>query len=626
MRAVLLLLAAAAALPAVDVCRDVPLYEPCEIAIELTDAEAAEHSNPYASVELRAEFRSPDGGRTKVMSGFFDGGRVFRIRFSPDFVGRWDLRLLSNLESVDHKTFSFQATEARTPGFIEVFNTRYFRYSTANTAHYWMGDTSLTFATIPWDTFRAIVDQRADQNFNHMRGLVLGAADSAKVVLADPDLPRLDHFQELDRRVAYLSGKGFTVDLMFAGADNELADLLPRRRQRERYIRYVLARYAAYNVTWQGLREFETYEEGRKLLKEIYGYVDEWDPYRHPRSTGTLATSSPLADDGWMTYITQQTSSAGLMAVDYESHVMPVVNAELGYEDSGAGANTPDHVSGDEMRRRVWRAAIRGHFVTFANTGTAGIEGVPVDARWADSPGARSMTLLWDFFNQTRWFDLQPYYGVNGGAALSLQYAPYLAEEFKGVEYIVYQEEPGAVELMVPKAGYDVSWYSPVDGSWYDQKKRFKGERFRSPSPDDTQDWVLYVRREGKKQSFNQKYYLEARGVKPKEVETGRSEVPFKIQFPDVDALTAGDDPEFNATLTKSSTAAKRMSWVWTAEVAGSGYSVRVIGTEQFGRFRIPENLTDVYPATLSIRLLGLDGAGRLFEAFRAYRLERPSQ
>jgi len=400
----------------VRICDSAPLYEPCEIALRMTDAEAAEHANPYVSVELRAEFRSPKGGRTKLVSGFWDGGSEYKIRFSPDAEGRWDLRILSNLPSVDGKTFSFQATPARTNGFVRVFNSRYFRYDAPETAHYWMGDTCYRLATIPWETFRALVDKRAEQKFNHLRGLVLGWDDHAAEVLAEPDFPKVEHFRELDRRVAYLSEKGITFDLLMAGDRNQLAELLPERRQRERYVRYLAARYAAYNITWQGVQEFEEYEQGRALLKEVMGYVMEWDPYDHPRSTHTLDTSSPLAEDGWMTYIVQQSSEAGLAAIDYETNLMPVVNAEFGYENSGAGASHEHHVSSDEFRRRLWNAAARGLFPTFGNTGTYGGRQFDVDLAYADSPGARYMTILYDFFTQTRWFDLQPYYKVEGAS------------------------------------------------------------------------------------------------------------------------------------------------------------------------------------------------------------------
>jgi len=46
---------------------------------------------------------------------------------------------------------------------------------------------------------------------------------------------------------------------------------------------------------------------------------------------------------------------------------------------------------------------------------------------------------------------------------------------------------------------------------------------------------------------------------------------------------------------------------------------------KQYGKFRLPENLARRYPATLSVRLLGLGGAGRLFEAFKAFTLEKPA-
>jgi hypothetical protein len=230
------------------------------------------------------------------------------------------------------------------------------------------------------------------------------------------------------------------------------------------------------------------------------------------------------------------------------------------------------------------------------------------------------MGILYDFFAQTRYFDIQTYYRVEGGPALSMHYTGYDGETSVGVEFIVYVEGGGAVDLILPKNGYDVSWFNPVDGSWLDDKKKFKGERFRSPGPPDpSHDWVLYIRREGKKERMNKSFFLEARGVKMKEVEARAAESPFAIQFPDGNELVAGQEYEFSATLTKSTAAAKRMLYVWLAEASGSDQAARVLGTTQFGRWKLPESLADRYPGTLQIRLLGVDGAGNLFESFRAF-------
>src|SRR5690348_9969631 len=53
------LLLSALWLNAQTVCGPTAVYSPCEIVFELTQAESAAHPNPYKTVELRAEFRSP---------------------------------------------------------------------------------------------------------------------------------------------------------------------------------------------------------------------------------------------------------------------------------------------------------------------------------------------------------------------------------------------------------------------------------------------------------------------------------------------------------------------------------------------------------------------------------------
>ena len=357
--------------------------------------------------------------------------------------------------------------------------------------------------------------------------------------------------------------KGLAVDLILAGGDGELVRLFPRRRQRERYIQYVAARYAAFNVTWQGVLEWESYAEGRELLKEIAAALDKYDPYEHPKTTAAAVSSAALAYDGWQDFMTQNTVDPALAAIEFETQPAPFVNTRIGIEGGG--------VSADEMRKRAWTAAVRGQYVTFAHSGTAGIDGRAVDAQFADSPGARQMTLLADFFEQTRYFDLLPHHRVVGGAGLALQLVPYRAEEPIGVEYIVYAEKPGTIELAMPRHEYKVSWYNPIDGSWLDEKKKFKGERFTAQTPNDAHDWVLYVRREGKKQNYNKSFKLESKKAKLRTVETNPAELPFAIQFPTESELTAGREHEFNATLTKSTIARQAHALVVDGRDGGVG-------------------------------------------------------
>ena len=81
----------------------------------------------------------------KSCRGSGDGRADVRLRFAPDFAGRWDFRIISNLESAAKKTGSFDGRSATDPRIRRVFNTRYFKYANSLTPHYWLGDTMLNF-------------------------------------------------------------------------------------------------------------------------------------------------------------------------------------------------------------------------------------------------------------------------------------------------------------------------------------------------------------------------------------------------------------------------------------------------------------------------------------------------
>ena len=95
------------------------------------------------------------------------------------------------------------------------------------------------------------------------------------------------------------------------------------------------------NMTWQGVEKYEEYENGRKFLREINTYIERLDPYKHPRSTHTVTTSSPLLGDGWMNYVIQRSSDGNLATVEFAIFPVPFVNAGVAPEANGAG--TPAH-------------------------------------------------------------------------------------------------------------------------------------------------------------------------------------------------------------------------------------------------------------------------------------------
>src|ERR1035438_5729237 len=123
MRIVLLALVAAGALGAQEVspCNQTPAYSTCELVFELSEAAAAKHPEPYKTVDLKAEFRSPRH-RTLALPAYWDGGRRMVVRFAPTEAGDWAYRVASNMPEFDGKTGSFAAAASPSPGFIHPEN------------------------------------------------------------------------------------------------------------------------------------------------------------------------------------------------------------------------------------------------------------------------------------------------------------------------------------------------------------------------------------------------------------------------------------------------------------------------------------------------------------------------
>lgn len=594
-------------------CPDAATYKPCDLVFEMTAAEAAQHPNPYLSVTLHAEFRSVRH-RTILMPGFWDGGRRFIIRMAPNDPGEWVYRVTSNVASIQGKSGTFTAAESGHPGFLRVDNRRAWSTTETRAPHLWMGDTSYRFAWMDDKTFDEMVRIRAGQRFNHIRGLVMHDDAQYRAAYLAPDKPNVAHFQQLDRRILAMNAAGIFADLVFAPDRNHLTRMLPERTQREAYMKYLVSRYSSMMITWQGVQEFEEYDNGRLLLQELYAAIMKWDPYKQPRSTHTTATSAPLLEDGWMTHVLYQSSADALGAVERQIFFVPMINAEFAYEDSGAGKSHPHHVDADTFRKRLWNSTMNGQYPTFGNTGTYGGRKFAVDAKYLESPGAKAMSAWFDFFARTRHWELEPYFEITAGRALALG----------GVEYVVYLEQPGPVEVVTEKKKYEVYWYRPSDGEVIQEKKEYKGEKFIGQPPDTKSDWVLHLSRDGRKEGMAKSWKFESRPLFQQEVERNPARIPFEVSAPTGDALIVGKPLKFAAKLTKETRASKAMLYLWTVEATNDKQGYRVIGTTREGEFTIPESIARTYPAVMNLRVYGINGNGKVYAIDRVVQAVKP--
>jgi hypothetical protein len=551
-------------------CDGTPAYSPCEMPFELP----AGHPNPYATVTLQVEFRSSHF-HTYLMPAFWDSSRnKMIVRFTPTEAGQWTYRATSNIPAFDGKEGMFNAATSDAPGFVNVANVHH--WATDNKkAHLWMGFIADRFAFGSAPEFDHQLDEAVQNKFNHFRGSILGNPKDRALVYLGPDRPNPAYFDELDRRIGEIHKRGITTDLMLASDPDTITGLFPDWQARERFVRYVVARYAAFNITWQGLAEFEDYSDGRTLLKELGLDLKKLDPYQHPRSSNAKVTSAPLLSDGWMDYVVEGSQDDAVGSVEHQFYQVPFV-----------GVTDAQH---------LWNATMDGEYPEFRG----------------DNP--RVAKYWFDFMADTRHWELEPYFDVDGTRAVALE----------DVEYVNYIEHPGPpVEVKVEKHGYDIQWLNPATGESLEQKK-YNGEHFTGQAPDGSHPWVLYIAREGHKEGMAKSYKFESRPVPVQEIETDLKKVPFEIVMPPGNMLVAGVPTQFSVKLTRETRATRAMMFLWSGEVAADGRGFRVLGTGSPGTFVVPASVAAGFPAVLSIHLTALNANGKAYQTDRVYQLDK---
>ena len=601
-------MALAAHAQSVTPCAPTPAYSPCEIAVEFAPAERAQHPNPYRSVELWAEMRSPSF-KTYRVPAFFDGARMV-FRFAPQEAGEWTFRVTSNLPSAHGHTGKFSATASDSPGYIRPVNLHFWIHSEQRRPHLWMGDTCYQCAWMDRALFEETVKTRAAQKFTHIRYLALPWENAPAKAFASPDEPDQAWFRELDQRVAFVHRQGLFSDLILGGDGNHLAKLFPAREQRERYLRFIVARYAAYFVTWQLVQEYEEYDNAREFVRELGLKLKELDYNQHPRTTHTLNTSSPLADDGWMDYILYQSADDALGAIEHQLFAKPQVNAEFGYEDSGAGRTHPHHVDAETFRKRLWNATMNGQAPTYGNTGVYGGKQLPPRAGFLEAPGAKAMTVWFEVMSRTRYWELEPYFDIDGGRALSVP----------ETEYLVYIEKPGPIELRTEKHSYQVYWINPATGETVKEKKDYKDFVFKGAPPHNRHDWILHLSRDGRKQSMlrggflSSAYKFESYRNLMQEPERNPRNMPFELIAPAPGSrIQAGEAAPFEIRLKRQTPGTRRMMYLITGEAVSGGQGFRYLGSGEKGAFTISPRAVKDTPTSLTLRIHALNAPGKVY-------------
>jgi hypothetical protein len=432
----------------------VPLYG----IFEMSRAAGGRYQNPYTEVVAQAEFQRPGGG-VRCIELFWDGGNTFTVRFSPDAVGVWHYRIRSSDSALDNTAGSFEVCDSNLKGGLlrQTAHPNHFEKQDG-TPFYFFGDTQWSiFSDNPEKNHNRksvtdYIDRRAAQGFNVITGQLLHALgwdNSGGPPFYDfkSEIINPAYWQEVDIRLQYMNARGVCVGLLLAWASSPGYDY--RRfgglEAALRYVRYIVARYSAYDVYFICAGEFdELYYDWNRIGEAIA----KWDP--HERMIGIHATSSSakFATKSWSGFGDYQQIYGGLYENISSSRTFdkPVVNAEYGYflrdMDGDGVVDKPNSQTVDEIRKASWEIAMAGgYFITGFGSTYFGGENNPDGFRVDDVrniPWEVQAGFLKEIFSQLEWWKLRP----DNSAVSSEKNRPWVLAETGG-QYLVYFKSQG---------------------------------------------------------------------------------------------------------------------------------------------------------------------------------------
>ncbi|RPH92257.1 MAG: DUF4038 domain-containing protein, partial [Calditrichaeota bacterium] len=363
------------------------------------------------------------------------------------------------------------------------------------------------------------IDARVKQGFNFFMGVIHtngepSVNEGGSLWYNDSDLNRLQpgYFQWVDKRVNYIKKSGAVTGIVLVWSD-KFADFNQPPFNREtfsRFRRYVVARYAAYNVFWILCGEYsetmspEDYDYHAQMIRfgnpdSTAGLLDCGDPYDHPLSIhpgGQESTSQHMnIFHDWLMFTTQQMygSPAFLHAqvLQDDHYDLPICNDEFGYEGP-TDPNDPYYFSNNQnaadTRRDAWTLVCSGAYFTWGNIYTYTGKSFVLRTDKLESAGAKYMNHLSRFIKN----------GVPMTEMASDQSCVRTGEAYcladRGNTYLIYFPTTAAasIDLQAPGGFFQAFWYDPSAGDSLTMGAMSGDHAYELESPFD-HDGVLYI-------------------------------------------------------------------------------------------------------------------------------------
>ena len=336
--------------------------------------------NPFTDTQLTAEFINEQD--TVVVSGFYDGDGLYKIRFMPQKEGRWNYAISSNSKQLKGKKKGHIVCTPAKPtnhGPVMVQDSVYFGYADG-TPYYPFGTTCYAWVHQNDTLIDQTLETLSNGYFNKMRMCIFPKSYNWNLnepehypfegeALKDWDYTRFNpkYFQNIEHRVAQLDSLGIEADLIIFHPYDRWGFGSMDRETEDRYINYLIARFAPYkNVWWSMANEYDFMTN--KPAEDWVHYLDMFaknDPYGHLSSVHNGSVVYDFSDPN-ITHASIQNANT-FEAKDYlKRYKKPVSYDECRYE--GNIYLSWGNLTGKEMVNKFWQGVCSGGYVTHGET------------------------------------------------------------------------------------------------------------------------------------------------------------------------------------------------------------------------------------------------------------------
>lgn len=507
---------------------------------------ARQYNHPLRDVEVTVEFRGP-GGALERARAFWDGERVWKVRFSPEVAGQWTWRSECSDPSdagLHGRTGRFRVVPYRGANVLYRRgaprlspNRRYFVHADG-TPWFFLSDTAWNGALLStreeWERYLA---DRASKRFTAVQFVMTqwraGRADErGQVAFTGTERIEINprFFQRMDSKFEALNRQGLVAVPVLLWAlsskDKESPGVWLPTDQAILLARYMVARYGAWHVIWflggDGDYRGPNAERWKTIGRAVFPAGEPRRPVTmHPR--GMQSPWAEYKDEPWLDFLLYQ-SGHGSDARKWRWNATegpakdwtmdpprPVIDGEPNYEGH-LSYQARTRITDAEVRRAVYYSLLAAP-PAGVSYGAHGIwywarkPEVPLDHPnsgvadpwWLclDYPGARQMKILRDLFDSIEWWKLRPDRTL-------------LAEEPADPEFRSYimpaRSEDRRFALLYlpanPSVKLDLSHFrGPLRGEWIDPRTgtrssagrwdSVRGVEVKTPAQG---DWLLLLR------------------------------------------------------------------------------------------------------------------------------------